>query len=85
MATEDAVVLVSNLRGVDEPARQFHEDMAAQHPGGVGVDADPVRCRAGSGERTWAESHARLDRQKSTPWVANSAALPAAGASEKVS
>ncbi|MDP9364521.1 MAG: hypothetical protein M3Q10_09920 [Chloroflexota bacterium] len=23
-----AVVLVSNLRGVDEPARQFHEGMA---------------------------------------------------------
>ncbi len=30
--TEDAVVLVSNMRGVDEPARQFHEDMAASTP-----------------------------------------------------
>jgi mannose-6-phosphate isomerase-like protein (cupin superfamily) len=30
--TEDAVVLVSNLRGVDEPARQFHDDMAASTP-----------------------------------------------------
>jgi quercetin dioxygenase-like cupin family protein len=29
---EDAVVLASNLRGVDEPARQFHEDMAASTP-----------------------------------------------------
>jgi quercetin dioxygenase-like cupin family protein len=29
---EDAVVLVSNLRGVDEPARQFQEDMAASTP-----------------------------------------------------
>jgi hypothetical protein len=29
---EDAVVLVSNLRGVDEPARQFHDDMAASTP-----------------------------------------------------
>ncbi len=28
----DAVVLASNLRGVDEPARQFHEDMAASTP-----------------------------------------------------
>jgi len=30
--TEDAIVLVSNLRGVDEPARQFHDDMAASTP-----------------------------------------------------
>jgi quercetin dioxygenase-like cupin family protein len=30
--TEDAVVLVSNLRGVDEPARQFHDAMAASTP-----------------------------------------------------
>jgi quercetin dioxygenase-like cupin family protein len=30
--SEDAVVLVSNLRGVDEPARQFHDDMAASTP-----------------------------------------------------
>jgi quercetin dioxygenase-like cupin family protein len=30
--SEDAVVLASNLRGVDEPARQFHEDMAASTP-----------------------------------------------------
>jgi quercetin dioxygenase-like cupin family protein len=29
---EDAVVLVSNLRGVDEPARQFHDAMAAGTP-----------------------------------------------------
>jgi mannose-6-phosphate isomerase-like protein (cupin superfamily) len=29
---EDAVVIVSNLRGVDEPARQFHDDMAASTP-----------------------------------------------------
>ena len=29
---EDAVVLVSNLRGVDEPARQFHDAMAASTP-----------------------------------------------------
>jgi quercetin dioxygenase-like cupin family protein len=29
---EDAVVLAANLRGVDEPARQFHEDMAASTP-----------------------------------------------------
>ena len=29
---EDAVILVSNLRGVDEPARQFHEAMAASTP-----------------------------------------------------
>ena len=29
---ENAVVLASNLRGVDEPARQFHEDMAASTP-----------------------------------------------------
>jgi hypothetical protein len=32
VGTEDAVILVSNLRGVDEPARQFHEDMAASTP-----------------------------------------------------
>jgi hypothetical protein len=31
-ASEDAVVIVSNLRGVDEPARQFHDDMAASTP-----------------------------------------------------
>jgi mannose-6-phosphate isomerase-like protein (cupin superfamily) len=30
--TEDAVVLVANLRGVDEPARQFHDAMAAGTP-----------------------------------------------------
>jgi quercetin dioxygenase-like cupin family protein len=30
--TEDAVVLVANLRGVDEPARQFHDAMAASTP-----------------------------------------------------
>ncbi len=30
--TEDAVILVANLRGVDEPARQFHDDMAASTP-----------------------------------------------------
>jgi hypothetical protein len=30
---EDAVVLVSNLRGVDEPARQFHEGMASPAAG----------------------------------------------------
>ena len=29
---EDAVVLVANLRGVDEPARQFHDAMAASTP-----------------------------------------------------
>jgi mannose-6-phosphate isomerase-like protein (cupin superfamily) len=29
---EDAMVIVSNLRGVDEPARQFHDDMAASTP-----------------------------------------------------
>ena len=29
---EDAVILVSNLRGVDEPARQFHEDMVVSTP-----------------------------------------------------
>ena len=29
---EDAVILVSNLRGIDEPARQFHDDMAASTP-----------------------------------------------------
>ena len=29
---EDAVVLVANLRGVDEPARQFHDAMAAGTP-----------------------------------------------------
>jgi mannose-6-phosphate isomerase-like protein (cupin superfamily) len=29
---EDAVVIVSNLRGVNEPARQFHEEMAASTP-----------------------------------------------------
>ena len=29
---EDAVVIVSNLGGVDEPARQFHDDMAASTP-----------------------------------------------------
>ena len=29
---EDAVVIVSNLRGVDEPARKFHDDMAASTP-----------------------------------------------------
>jgi quercetin dioxygenase-like cupin family protein len=29
---EDAVVLAANLRGVDEPARQFHEEMAASTP-----------------------------------------------------
>jgi quercetin dioxygenase-like cupin family protein len=29
---KDAVVLVSNLRGVDEPARQFHEELAASTP-----------------------------------------------------
>jgi mannose-6-phosphate isomerase-like protein (cupin superfamily) len=29
---EDVVVLVSNLRGVDEPARQFHDAMAASTP-----------------------------------------------------
>jgi quercetin dioxygenase-like cupin family protein len=29
---EDAMVIVSNLRGVDEPARQFHEDMGASTP-----------------------------------------------------
>jgi mannose-6-phosphate isomerase-like protein (cupin superfamily) len=32
VGTEDAVILVSNLRGVDEPARQFHDDMAASAP-----------------------------------------------------
>ena len=32
VGTEDAVILVSNLRGVDEPARQFHDDMAASTP-----------------------------------------------------
>ena len=30
--TEDAVIFVSNVRGVDEPARQFHDDMAASTP-----------------------------------------------------
>jgi mannose-6-phosphate isomerase-like protein (cupin superfamily) len=30
--TEDAVVLLANLRGVDEPARQFHDAMAASTP-----------------------------------------------------
>ena len=30
--TEDAVILVANLRGVDEPARQFHDDMALGTP-----------------------------------------------------
>jgi quercetin dioxygenase-like cupin family protein len=30
--SEDAVVLVSNLRGVDEPARQLHEETAAGTP-----------------------------------------------------
>ncbi len=29
---EDAVVIASNLRGVDEPARQFYDDMAASTP-----------------------------------------------------
>ena len=29
---EDAVVIVANLRGVDEPARQFHDEMAASTP-----------------------------------------------------
>ncbi len=29
---EDAVVIAANLRGVDEPARQFHDDMAASTP-----------------------------------------------------
>src|SRR5918998_3158399 len=29
---EDAVVIVANLRGVDEPARQFHDGMAASTP-----------------------------------------------------
>jgi mannose-6-phosphate isomerase-like protein (cupin superfamily) len=29
---ENAVVLVANLRGVDEPARQFHDAMAASTP-----------------------------------------------------
>jgi len=29
---ENAVVIVANLRGVDEPARQFHDDMAASSP-----------------------------------------------------
>ena len=32
VGSEDAVILVSNLRGVDEPARQFHDDMAASTP-----------------------------------------------------
>lgn len=30
--SEDAVILVANLRGVDEPARQFHDAMAAGAP-----------------------------------------------------
>jgi quercetin dioxygenase-like cupin family protein len=30
--TEDVVILLSNLRGVDEPLRQSHEDMAASTP-----------------------------------------------------
>jgi quercetin dioxygenase-like cupin family protein len=29
---EDVVLLLANLRGVDEPARQFHDDMAASTP-----------------------------------------------------
>jgi hypothetical protein len=28
----DAVVIVSNLRGVDQPAQQFHDAMAARTP-----------------------------------------------------
>jgi quercetin dioxygenase-like cupin family protein len=32
VGTEEAVILVANLRGVDEPARQFHDHMAASTP-----------------------------------------------------
>ena len=32
VGNEDAVILVANLRGVDEPARPFHDAMAASTP-----------------------------------------------------